>query len=280
MLRLRLASAAILIPILAVVLWAGGPLLTVTIALVSLMAAGEVADLLRRAGFSAAPLAVAGLALLAVAEAAVAGLALSWTMPAWIVLVVVVSGGAALFTRDTRAGLLVWIGTAFGALYAGMLAFLLRIVTTTSPAAADGELVELLDPGRAWLLIVVLGVWAYDTAAYIVGRLYGRGHFFAHISPHKTWTGALGGTLGAVATCAALGWLAGRPDVGAVLGLLIALTAPMGDLTESMLKRAAGVKDSGQLIPGHGGMLDRVDSFIFTAPVAWVFLHLTLSAGA
>ncbi|CAN5272756.1 phosphatidate cytidylyltransferase [soil metagenome] len=279
MIRLRLASAAILIPILVVGLWAGGPLLTVLIAVVVLLAAGEVADLLRRAGLPAMPVLVIGLALLAVAEAAVAGLGRLWLMSAWVIAVVVVSGAAALLAHDTREGLLRWVGTAFGALYVGLLAFLLRIVVTTPPTGAGGVVAEVLDPARAWLLVVVLGVWAYDSAAYTIGRLYGRGRFFAHISPHKTWSGAIGGTVGAIAACGALGWLVERPLVGLGLGALIAVAAPAGDLAESMLKRAAGVKDSGQLIPGHGGMLDRVDSFVFTAPVAWVFLNVAVTGG-
>lgn len=278
MLRLRLATAVILIPILLVVLWTGGPLLSVTIALVTLLAAGEVADLLRRAGLPAQPLAVIGLALLAVAEATVAGFAPAWLMPAWLVLVVVVSGATALFAEDARAGLLSAVGTAFGALLAGMLAFLLRIVVTTPAGSAGGELVGTLDAGRAWLLLLVVGVWAYDSAAYLVGRLYGRGHFFAHISPHKTWTGAAGGTIGALVACAALGWAIGRPGAGLGMGAVVALAAPAGDLVESILKRAAGVKDSGQLFPGHGGMLDRVDSFLLAAPAAWLYLAVLAAA--
>jgi phosphatidate cytidylyltransferase len=277
-LRLRLASAAILIPILLIVLRAGGPVLIATIALVCVLAAGEIADLLRRAGLAVPPVLVIGLAVLAVAEAAAATLAIDWLLPAWVVLVVTAGGALALLAHDSREGLHRWVATVFGALYAGMLAFLLRIAITADPASAGGELVDVLDAGRAWLLVVVLGVWAYDSAAYAVGRIYGRGHFFAHISPHKTWTGALGGTIGAVAASAALGWIIQRPLEAIGLGVLIAIAAPAGDLAESMVKRAAGVKDSGQLIPGHGGMLDRVDSFTFVAPVAWVYLAIAVPA--
>jgi phosphatidate cytidylyltransferase len=178
----------------------------------------------------------------------------------------------ALFKRDMHQALLCWTGSAMAALYAGLLAFLLRIPATAHALAADGPLVEVLDAGRAWLLVLILGVWAYDSTAYVVGRLWGRGHFFAHISPHKTWSGALGGSVAVVVACAVLGAIIGRPVEGAGLGVLIAVTAPIGDLAESVLKRAAGVKDSGQLIPGHGGMLDRVDSFVTAAPAAWVYL--------
>jgi phosphatidate cytidylyltransferase len=271
-LAVRFATAAILIPILLVVLWAGGPLLVVVVGLVTLLAAAEVSDLLRRAGLPVQTPVVAALALLAVTEAATAPLATSWALPAWFVLVVVAGAVVALFRHDMREALLCWAGSAMAALYAGLLAFLLRIPATVEAAAADGWLVELLDAGRAWLLVLVLGVWAYDSAAYAVGRLWGRGHFFVHISPHKTWSGAIGGSVAAVVACAALGAVIGRPLEGAGLGVLVAVTAPIGDLAESVLKRAAGVKDSGQLIPGHGGMLDRVDSFVTAAPAAWVYL--------
>jgi phosphatidate cytidylyltransferase len=271
-LAVRLATAAILIPILAVVLWAGGPLLVVTIALVTLLAAAEAADLLRRAGYPVHGLVVASLAIAAVAEAAIAPLATAWALPAWFVLVVVAGASVALAQRDMHQALLCWSGTVLAALYAGLLSFLLRIPATADAVAAEGPLVELLDSGRAWLLVLVVGVWVYDSAAYAVGRVWGRGRFFAHISPHKTWSGVAGGTAAVIAACALLGALIGRPAEGLGLGVLIAFSAPIGDLAESILKRAAGVKDSGQLIPGHGGMLDRVDSFVTAAPVAWVYL--------
>lgn len=272
MLRLRLASAAILIPILLVVLWTGGPVLIAAIALVVLLSAGELADLLRRAGLSVQPVVVMALAVIAAAEAAAAALGHAWALPAWVALVGLAAAGVAVTGADMREGLLRASGTALAALLAGMLAFLLRIVVTATDASATGRLVEVLDAGRAWLLVLVLGVWAYDSAAYTVGRLYGRGRFFAHISPNKTWTGAVGGTVGAICACAALGSLIGRPAEGAGLGVIVAVGAPLGDLAESVLKRAAGVKDSGQLIPGHGGMLDRMDSFVVAAPAAWVYL--------
>jgi len=272
MLVVRLATAAILIPILLIVLWAGGPLLAAAIALVTLLAAAEVSDLLRRAGLPVHTLVVALLGLLAVAEAGYAPMETSWALPAWFVLVLLAGAVVAVQQRDMQQSLLCWAGTALAALYAGMIAFLLRIPATVTPGGAEGWLVELLDAGRAWLLVLVLGVWAYDSAAYSVGRVWGRNHFFAHVSPHKTWSGALGGSLAAVLACVGLGALIGRPWEAAGLGVLIALTAPVGDLAESVLKRAAGVKDSGQLIPGHGGMLDRIDSFVTAAPAAWVYL--------
>ena len=272
MLAVRLATAAILIPILLVVLWAGGPVLIATLAIVTLIAGAETADLLRRAGLPVSTIVVAGLALLAVVDAVYAPFAPVGAPAAWFLLVVLAGAISAVLKGDNHAALLSWAGVTLGALYAGLLAFLLRIPLTVSDPRAVGPLVDLLDAGRAWLLVLVLGVWAYDSAAYATGRLWGRGRFFAHISPHKTWTGAGGGSVAAVLACAGLGVAIGRPWEAAGLGVLIALSAPLGDLAESVLKRAAGVKDSGQLFPGHGGMLDRVDSFVTAAPLAWLYL--------
>ncbi|HUG48344.1 MAG TPA: phosphatidate cytidylyltransferase [Candidatus Limnocylindria bacterium] len=272
MLAVRLATAAILIPILVVVLWAGGPLLVVAVGLITLLAAGEVANLLRRAGLPVSTPVVALLAVLSVLDAAYAPFGSSWAVQGWIVLLVLLAMLLTLRKQDMREAVHSMIGTIFGALYAGLLAYLLRIPLTVASDAAQGPLVELLDPGRAWLLVLVLGVWAYDSAAYVTGRLWGRGRFFAHISPNKTWSGTIGGSVAAVLACAGHGLLIGRPLEAAGLGLLIAVAAPVGDLVESVLKRAAGVKDSGQLIPGHGGMLDRVDSFVTAAPAAWLYL--------
>jgi phosphatidate cytidylyltransferase len=270
--RLRLATAAILIPILAVVLWYGQPVLGLVIALVVLLAAAETADLLRRAGLPVNALVVIGLGLLAVGEAALSAAHGDVALAVWVILVLVIGGVVSLTIADMRQALLGWAGTVFGALYVGMLAFLLRISLTVVESAADGRLAETLDAGRAWLLILVLGVWAYDSAAYVTGRLIGRGHFFAQISPHKTLSGALGGWIGSIVVCTLLGYAIGRPVEALGVGVLLGLAAPVGDLTQSILKRAAGVKDSGQLIPGHGGMLDRVDSFIIAAPLVWLYL--------
>jgi phosphatidate cytidylyltransferase len=130
-----------------------------------------------------------------------------------------------------------------------------------------------LDNGRIALLFLVLTVWTLDSGAYLSGRTFPRGRMAPHISPNKTWTGAIGGTVAAVVVATILWWGTGdSPVVGAILGFVIAVTAQAGDLAESMLKRAAGQKDSGRLIPGHGGFLDRVDSFLFAAPAMYAAL--------
>ena len=129
--------------------------------------------------------------------------------------------------------------------------------------------------GAAWLLIVLLGTAACDTGAYFVGSAVGRHKLIPHISPGKTWEGLLGGALGGIAAALALSG-ALRLDTwqAALLGLVVCASAVLGDLTESLLKRAAGVKDSGNLIPGHGGILDRVDSILFVLVAVYWFVKI------
>ena len=125
-----------------------------------------------------------------------------------------------------------------------------------------------MESGVAWTLTLILVVWGYDTGAYLTGRLLGRHRLVDHISPSKTVEGLAGGlvmaTIGAGIGAALIGLEAWHP---LVIGPLVGLAAQAGDLAESMLKRAAGRKESGFLVPGHGGVLDRIDSFLFAAPV-------------
>ena len=132
--------------------------------------------------------------------------------------------------------------------------------------------------GLTHILLAFFCIWAADIGAYIFGRLFGRTRLSA-ISPKKTVEGAIFG-VSASTTVAVIGsyylsWT-GWPFTGAAFGLLIGVASLLGDLTESMMKRDAGVKDSGQLIPGHGGILDRADSYVFTAPLVYYFVTLVL----
>jgi phosphatidate cytidylyltransferase len=132
--------------------------------------------------------------------------------------------------------------------------------------------------GLAITLLAFACIWAADIGAYIVGKFFGRTRL-SEISPKKTVEGAVFGVLASVGVAVIgtwfLGWR-GFPLTGVALGLMIGITSLLGDLTESMMKRDAGVKDSGQLIPGHGGILDRTDSYVFTAPLVYHFVTLLL----
>jgi phosphatidate cytidylyltransferase len=131
--------------------------------------------------------------------------------------------------------------------------------------------------GLAWLLTVILVTWLSDTGAYLTGRSFGRRKLIPHVSPNKTWEGLIGGLALATITGVLCAWLFGLEinlALAALVGLTLAVIGVFGDLTESVLKRQAGVKDSGTLIPGHGGMLDRLDALLFTFPAGLLFAHL------
>ncbi len=140
-----------------------------------------------------------------------------------------------------------------------------------------GHLILLRNLARGEYLIffVFLVTWSCDTGAYYTGRLLGRRPLAPQVSPNKTVEGAIGGMVGCLASAVLARWwflpdLSLQDAVG--LGLLLGILAQLGDLTESMFKRSAGVKDSGRLLPAHGGILDKVDSLIFTAPAFYYYM--------
>jgi len=269
--RERATSAAILVPVLLVVLALGGLALAGAVALITVLAAREVFALLRSAGQPTLPLLGTVLAVCVVLDAAFPGV-LEGSGLLLIGIGIVLLAVASFAKADPRDGLSTWMATAFGALYVSMLAFVLRL-GHAAPATPASSPLAVLGPERGWILLLVLAVWAYDTGAYLVGRRFGRERFLTHISPSKTYAGLVGGVLATTLVVAAMLLALGQPAWHALLvGPLAALAAQAGDLAESMLKRAAGAKDSGTLIPGHGGMLDRVDSFLFAAPVLTLYV--------
>ena len=127
--------------------------------------------------------------------------------------------------------------------------------------------------GAGWLVFLLAVVWLGDTAAYYVGRAVGRHAMAPHVSPHKTWEGAAASMLVAILVGAGFGhWSLGAPLTFAALAAFLNVAAQLGDLAESVVKRAAHVKDSGSLLPGHGGILDRLDAMLFAAPALWYYL--------
>jgi len=271
--RERAISAAVIAVVVIGFFLAGQPWLTFGIAALSLLAAAEVFRLLPPAGF---PVTLLPGALLP--PVLVLAMGLDIVDPGWLAVyvaaVVVILAIDAFRRLEVRDGFLVWMGGSFGAIYAAMLAFVAGVLVAAPAVPSDAVLGDtFLTQGQIWLLVLVLTVWSFDTFAYLSGRTFKRGRFLNHISPNKTWSGVIGGTVAAIIVAGALSWAAGQwlPG-GLLLGLLVAIAGQAGDVAESMLKRTAGAKDSSNLIPGHGGILDRTDSFLFAAPVVYAYL--------
>lgn len=162
----------------------------------------------------------------------------------------------------------------FAFVYCGLL--FVHILFIRSVGGQNVFFIRSMEYGEVFLWLVLFGTWASDTFAYFVGIAFGR-HKFCSVSPKKSWEGAVGGFVGSVAVVLAIGQeILGMPTWQALLiGLVIAFFAPVGDLVESVIKREFVVKDSGKILPGHGGILDRFDSLLFTAPLAYYVLLLT-----
>ena len=182
----------------------------------------------------------------------------------WAVFMLAAAGLSAEVFHGNRAGSLQSWGVTVAALYIGLgLSFFVSL--------------RALDHGITWVALAMLGTWISDTGAYIVGSRWGRRRLAPAISPAKSWEGVAGGLLSGIVTVWLIGWqgLGLAHWQGIVLGVVLVAAATLGDLAESVIKRQAGAKDSGALIPGHGGMLDRIDSLLFVAPAVY-FVALLL----
>ncbi|HOC98742.1 MAG TPA: phosphatidate cytidylyltransferase, partial [Myxococcota bacterium] len=141
---------------------------------------------------------------------------------------------------------------------------------------------EVAMVGRWAVLTAGVITWLNDTMAYFGGKLFGRSKMYPAISPNKTWAGSISGMIGSIGGVFAIRAIFGidypwLPLLG--LGIVGGVLGQLGDLAESMFKRSAGVKDSGNLLPGHGGMLDRIDAFLFVAPITWLWLFVWFPVG-
>ncbi len=271
--RERAISAVVIAAVVIVFFLLGQPWLTFGIAALSLLAALEVFRLLPPAGFPVQLLPGAVMPPVLVLAMGLDVVDGGW-LAVYVAAVLVVLAIDAFRRTEVRDGFLVWMGGTFGATYAAMLAFMAGVLVA-APDVPDEAFLggTFLSAGQIWLLVLVLTVWSFDTFAYLAGRTFKRGRFLNHISPNKTWSGVIGGTVAAIIVAGALAAAAGQWLVGGLLlGLLVAIAGQAGDVAESMLKRTAGAKDSSNLIPGHGGILDRTDSFLFAAPVVYAYL--------
>lgn len=161
--------------------------------------------------------------------------------------------------------------TVIGDMYIGIGMGSLPLLRGDSGLLPQGEVA--MDSGIFLIMFILIGTWASDSFAYFVGRRFGKTQMAPHISPKKTVEGLLGGAAGCVILEILFGGFVGFPLWYAlILGILIAIMAPLGDLFESYMKRVCDLKDSGNILPGHGGMLDRFDSLLFVGPVSVMFL--------
>ncbi len=259
MLKKRVISAAILIPVAALLLYLGGWWFTTLVLLFGVLAGYEAYTMLGKNGHM--PLTWWGILFIAV-----------------LILTGMVDPGGRWFFIILTAGLLLtltralfhatknpatdWALTVAVALYLGVL-------------MRHGPLLRNLEHGLEWVLMALLVTWVADSGAYFIGTAIGRHPLAPRLSPKKTWEGAVGGWVVGVLVALIVGpWLLPITYPQAfVLGALISAISPPGDLAESMFKRQCGVKDSGHLIPGHGGAFDRIDSLLFVFPlVYWLAL--------
>jgi phosphatidate cytidylyltransferase len=274
MLGQRVLTAIVLLAVLVPTIFAAPPWAWGVVSLALLSAAGfewgRLVASTRAAGVLAAALAVAGsVYLLLRSDGAAVPPAPGWTVLLGVASLLFWAGVAPLsLARVNRLG----PGLAIGALVL---------------SAAWVALYELRVHGSLMLVSAMTIVWLADIGAYFAGRAFGRRKLAPRISPGKSWEGAVGGTVLVLAVAAIVlvalpqapaftNWLAARLPLAAAAAVLVAIAgfSVVGDLYESLLKRVAGVKDSGRLLPGHGGVLDRIDALIPTMPGCLVLLEV------
>ncbi len=273
MLRQRVLSAVIFVPILFASIWFRNPWFSIVVAVAALLGVFEFYSMVSRKGWQ--PLTFFGMLwtlffvfnayytpkyssdnVYIVATSALIGLAITLSL-VWM-----------LFLRPSGEKTMAsWAASVTGIFYMGWL--LSYWVLIMNSYGGDWN-------GRSWVFLALFSTFAVDTTAYFVGRAWGRHKMAPTVSPGKTWEGAAGGLVGAIAAVIILALIL---NVGIsysemiILGVIIAVFAQLGDLAESKLKRSMGVKEAGNLIPGHGGILDRLDSIVFTGVVVYYCLR-------
>jgi phosphatidate cytidylyltransferase len=276
----RVVVALIAAPLAIALVWLGGLPLAAFLALIAMGAAWELYRMSRAGGgnpLDAAGIALAGL-LPIVTYAAVGGIARVPLAAGAVALVALL--GASIWARGATGKPMDAVAvTVLGVLYTGgMLSF--GIALRYHPYAVGRA------AGSALVAMPLVLTWSTDIGAFFVGRAIGGRKLIPAVSPGKTVSGAIGGLLVTILAC----WLYVRfvlhpvaqlgltPWGIAIFAILVSVAAQVGDLAESLLKREAGVKDSSHLIPGHGGLLDRLDSLLFVLPVAYLVLATFLIA--
>lgn len=249
-LKVRVLSALVMAPVVLGAVWIGGWVFHALIAFGSVVAVSEWTSIVPSARrLPARIMAAIGIIVALMAQIAAGPAAGLGVAAAFAVLTAIVGGGS---DRNLLG---------FGVFYVAV------------GMAGLMWLRDLPESGLSLFLFVLIAIWATDIGAYAAGRSIGGPKLAPRISPKKTWAGLIGG----MASSALFGWLvalafgAARPDIALAVGAAVAVVGQAGDLFESAVKRRYNVKDSGQLIPGHGGILDRIDGLLAAAPVLALF---------
>jgi phosphatidate cytidylyltransferase len=251
----RLATAAAGIPIVLAVIVVGGPLYVAVAAALLALGAFEIYHAARLRASD--PLALCGMA--AVAAMAAAAHVRPEARSAALTALVMATLAIQVVRAEIASGFARWAEVVGGAAYVGLLGSYLVAL-------------RFLPEGRGWVLLMIFTTFATDTGAFFVGRAIGRRKLAPRVSPGKTVAGAAGGLAAGAGAAVALNVVLGlgaHPAAMLLLGVAVVVAAEFGDLGESLLKRALGVKDMGHIFPGHGGVLDRLDSVLFAAPVVY-----------
>jgi phosphatidate cytidylyltransferase len=256
MLLMRALSAIVLAPIAIVVILLGGWALAGMLIVVLTVAGLEYVRLMQRGGYRPAWWMVVALIVVLSIDPI---LSQSTLAPIALSLALLVTLAWQLTQRSPSAAA-DWALTLAGGVYLGW-------------AGRHFVLIREFPNGAMWLILVVTGAWFADSGAYLVGVRWGRHKLAPLLSPKKSWEGLLGGAVFSIAGNALLALAFALPPIhGAMLGLSGATLGAIGDLAISMMKRQVGAKDSGRLIPGHGGALDRIDSLLFTVLAGYLYL--------
>ncbi|MBV9867647.1 MAG: phosphatidate cytidylyltransferase [Abitibacteriaceae bacterium] len=266
MLSPRVLTALLAIPVVALVVWQGGVLFFAVAFLLAFLSLYEIAGASRTSGtplvevlaYPALFLVMLTPLFLGSGHSALAHTESLLPWLPWMIVVLVSVWAVVAYPTPRRVSLVSVALTFLSIFYVGLFTFLV--------------LLRELHQGYIFIWLTLLGVWTGDTVAYYAGRAWGRTKLTS-LSPGKTREGALAGLLGTVMVCTFVAWRTnlGLPH-GIILGVLIGLIAPLGDLAESFWKRELGVKDLGSLLPGHGGVLDRCDSLLFAAFTVYCYV--------
>lgn len=275
------AIAIVIVSIVPAIL--GNPVLALTIAIIMALAYHELLGLVRIAD---RPTQLIGYTAIVAAALAAWASPEGDYLPIVLALAVLVPLATTIFRGSPVVSLSDWsssIGATMYLLLPAFAAVALRGTEGTvnrdwfqdAASSLPGQANTAI--GLAWFLLALLVTWLSDTAAYLVGKSVGRNKLIPRVSPNKTIEGAIGGLVAAGMAgvlCTLLFGLPIHPLTAILLGIVLGAVGMIGDLSESVLKRRAGVKDSGDLIPGHGGMLDRIDALIFVLVATWALQPL------